>query len=592
MKPTLPTLSLIALSLLASYAPSSYAASADSAALSAANHEQTFAAFSERFLEAYWQQYPEAAIAVGYYQHAARLVVPDDAARAAELAFAQHWLAEANKFDASRLSDAERTDLALIKNQLEPTAWFQQQFRAFEWDPSEYNVANGFALLLNTAYAPLDERLRSVLTRLPQVPAYYAAAQAAIKQPTREHTELAISQNRGAVSLLGAALEKQVADSGLSRAEKTLFVTRLSAARRAINAYVSWLEAKKKTLDGGKARSFRIGQTAYDKKFAYQIQSGYSAEQLYQRALAEKETLHARMDTLADELWPRYLPTIKKPSDRLEKIGALIEKLSENHVKRDEFVPEIKRQIPQLEQWVREHKLLTLDPSRPLVVRETPEYMRGVAGASISAPGPYDPKANTYYNVTPLTEYTPEQAESYLREYNHWILQILNIHEAVPGHYVQLLYANKSPSKIKSLFGNGAMVEGWAVYSERMMLESGYGGNTPEMWLMYSKWNLRVVCNAIVDYRVHTQNASEADTLKLLTREAFQSETEARGKWRRATLSSVQLTSYFAGYAEIYDFRESLKKAQGERFDLRAFHEEFLSFGSAPVGMVKRLMTR
>ena len=152
----------------------------------------------------------------------------------------------------------------------------------------------------------------------------------------------------------------------------------------------------------------------------------------------------------------------------------------------DDFLPEIRRQIPLLQDWVISHKLLTMDPKRPLQVRATPIYQRGVAGASVDAPGPYRPQDRTFYNVTPLDGETPEQAESSLSEYNHWILQILNIHEAIPGHYAQLVHANKSPSIVKSVFGNGAMVEGWAVYGERMMLESGYGGNTPEMWLMYS----------------------------------------------------------------------------------------------------------
>ncbi len=308
--------------------------------------------------------------------------------------------------------------------------------------------------------------------------------------------------------------------------------------------------------------------------------------------MAEKERLHERMDGITVELWPEYFPDTEIPADRLERIGMLIDRLSDNHIAPGEYFAEIERQIPLLEAFVRENELLDQDPDKPLTVRETPLYMRGSgAGASISAPGPFNPGAETYYNVTPLDEYTPEQAESYLREYNHWMLQILNIHEAVPGHYTQLVHANKTPSLVKSLFYNGAMVEGWAVYSERMMLEEGWGDNEPEMWLMYGKWNLRVVCNAILDYAVHVLGASEEDILDLLKREAFQEDTEATNKWRRATLSQVQLTSYFAGYAEIYDFREQRKRELGEEFDLQEFHNEFLSYGNAPVSVIKDLMT-
>ena len=268
----------------------------------------------------------------------------------------------------------------------------------------------------------------------------------------------------------------------------------------------------------------------------------------------------------------------------------MIDHLSVKHVTRDKFFEEIERQIPELGAFVEEKNLLDQDPTRPLVVRVTPEYQRGIAGASINPPGPYDATANTYYNVSPLDAYTDEQAESYLREYNHWILQILNIHEAIPGHYTQLMHANKSPSKIKSIFANGAMIEGWAVYAERMMLENGYADNELEMQLMYSKWNLRVVVNTIIDYSVQVLGMDRATALDLMMKEAFQERTEAEGKWRRATLSQVQLTSYFNGFAEILALREEIKEMLGEQFNLKDFHNSFLSYGNAPVAVIRKLM--
>ena len=233
-----------------------------------------------------------------------------------------------------------------------------------------------------------------------------------------------------------------------------------------------------------------------------------------------------------------------------------------------------------------------MDPSKPLVVRKEPDYMAGVAGASISAPGPYDKLGNTYYNVGSLSGWPKEKSESYLKEYNHYILQILNIHEAIPGHYTQLVYSNQSPSIIKSILGNGSMVEGWAVYSERMMLEEGYGNNDPAMWLMYYKWNLRATCNFILDYDVHTGSLTKEAALKFLTEEAFQQQTEAENKWRRVQLTQVQLTSYFNGFTEIYELREEMKKILGDKFNLKQFHEKFLSYGSSPVRVIRELMLK
>ena len=246
--------------------------------------------------------------------------------------------------------------------------------------------------------------------------------------------------------------------------------------------------------------------------------------------------------------------------------------------------------MPIIQKFMDDNELLDSDPTRPLVVRLAPEYQRGFAGASVNAPGPYDATANTYYNVSPLDDYTEEQAESYLREYNHWILQILNIHEAIPGHYTQLMHSNKSPSKIKAIFGNGAMIEGWANYSERMMLEAGYGNNEPEMWLMWKKWSLRSVVNTILDYSIQVLGMEKEEALALMLNEGFQEQTEAEGKWRRATISQVQLTSYFNGYTEIYGFREELKQKMGDAFDLKTFNNKFLSYGSAPVPVIRALM--
>jgi uncharacterized protein (DUF885 family) len=281
-----------------------------------------------------------------------------------------------------------------------------------------------------------------------------------------------------------------------------------------------------------------------------------------------------------------------KPEDRAQKIAMMIDKLSANHVKREDVFSTIQAQIPVLQDWIRDHHLVDLDPKRPLQVRIMPAYLRGVSIANVEAPGPFRPHDKTYYNVSPLDNLTPEQAESTLREHNYWVMQILSIHEGVPGHYVQLQHANRSPSVIKSLFGNGAMIEGWAVYSERMMMESGYGGNTPEMWLMYYKWNLRAVCNTLLDYSVHVLNMSEADAKRFLTQEAFQTEAEANGKWKRVQYTSVQLASYFSGYSDLMALREQRKQALGDKFDLYQFNEQFLSYGSAPIRMIKQLMVK
>jgi len=552
--------------------------------------EQQAQTFSAQFIESLWQLSPTWALYSGYHKFDSKLVVPDDFSRQQSLDFVKAQRAQLSMVDQSKLSASTRIDMALITNTLDSIEWDIKTFKSWQWQPSQYNVAGGFAQIINGKYAPLDERLSSVLERLSLVAQYYQAARANIANPTLEHTKLAVMQNKGALGVFSDELIEKAQQSGLSSQDKALFESRVLEARQAVMSHIDWLENLSQDLTKNGARSFRIGSDLYEQKFALDIQSDLSAKELYNKALNDKKIVLSDMAKISDKLWTKYFPNKAKPSTPQQMISQMIEKLSVKHVKRENFVDEIRNQIPALEAFVNDKNLITLDKDKPLVVRETPAYMRGFAGASISAPGPYDKKANTYYNVTPLDNMSDEQAESYLREYNHWVLQVLNIHEAVPGHYTQLVYSNKSPSLVKSLFGNGAMVEGWAVYSERMMLEEGYGDFEPELWLMYYKWNLRVITNTILDYEIHNKNISRAQGLALMMDGAFQQRAEAQGKWHRATISQVQLTSYYSGYRDIYDLRDEYKANKGADYNVKTFHDQFLSYGSAPVKFVRQLM--
>jgi uncharacterized protein (DUF885 family) len=551
-----------------------------------------FDLYKQNFVEALWKLYPGWASSVGYHKYDSILILPDEPQRAKEIAFFNSNLDSLKRFNLGHLSDQNKTDHHLVEEYLKAGSWNITSLKSYEWDPSNYNVCGSFAEMLNNNYDSIDTRLHNFYLRMASVPAYYEAAKKNIKNPTIEHTDLSISQNLGGISVFENDLDEALKKSKLNHTEKDKIKTRAGESVKAIRDYAGWL----KKYDNLHPRSFRLGKDLYARKFEFDIQSGYSAEEVYEKALEHKKDLHKKMFGITKELWPKYLKDKPLPADTLKAIKEMIDVLSVKHVKPDSFQTAIEHQIPLLVDFVNKKKLIYLDPSKPLVVRKEPAYMAGLAGASISSPGPYDKNGNTYYNVGSLSGWTKERAESYLREYNYYILQILNIHEAIPGHYTQLIYSNRSPSIIKSIFGNGAMVEGWAVYTERMMLENGYGAPNgsgkaePEMWLMYYKWNLRSTCNTILDHSVHSKNMNKEEALSLLTREAFQQQAEAEGKWRRVTLSQVQLCSYFTGYTEIYEFREELKKNMGDKFDLKQFHEKFLSYGSAPVKYIKELM--
>lgn len=544
-----------------------------------------FDGYKDNFVSTLWKTYPDWASSVGFHKYDSILLVPNNEERQKQLDFANAQLDSLKSYSIDNLSDKNKIDYHMIKNQLDGIIFSIKELKSSHWNPAEYNVCGAFAEILNGNYDSLEVRLKAFNAKMDNIPAYYEAAKQNIKNPTVEHTELAISQNLGGSTVFQDDLKNALEKSKLSKTEKEAILSKAVVSVKAITDYADWL----KKLENKTPRSFRLGSALYAKKFDCDIQSGYSVDEIYKIAVDHKKDLHDKMFVLADKLWTKYKGNAVKPTDKLELIKQVIDVISLKHTTPEKFQSEIEKQIPELTAYVKAKDLLYIDPSKPLVVRKEPAYMAGVAGASISAPGPYDKNGNTYYNVGSMSGWTKENAESYLREYNDYILQILNIHEAIPGHYTQLVYSNQSPSIIKSILGNGAMIEGWAVYAEKMMLESGYK-NSDEMWLTYYKWNLRTTCNTILDISVHTKNMSKEEAINLLTKEAFQQQAEADGKWKRVTLSQVQLCSYFTGYTEIYNLREELKKKQGDKFNLKQFHEKFLSFGSAPVKFIKELM--
>ncbi len=547
-----------------------------------------FAVYEQTFLDGLWKLNPDWATGEGYHKYDSLLLVPSSKNRDKQLDFAKLQLDSLSRYDVTTLSEENQIDYHLIQNQMQYTQWQIQQLKQYQWDPSQYNVIGSFATILNEHYAPLAKRLRSFYQKMAFVPDYYKEAEKQIKNPVAELTQLAIEQHLGGVSVIEKDFGDSLRKSSIPEAEQKLMLDRAAASATAIKAYADWLKAFK----NDHPRSFRLGKEFYDDKFKYELQSQYTSQQIFNAAMDRKKYVHKAMAKISRDLWPKYFGTKSMPTDSLQLISQVIDTIASQHTTVAEFQSTISNEIPKLTSFVNEKGLVTLDPSKPLVVRKEPAYMAGVAGASMSSPGPYDKDGNSYYNVGSLANYSPEKAESYLREYNNYTLQILSVHEAIPGRYVQLIYSNQSPSLIKSIFANNAMIEGWAVYGEQMMIDAGFGGDAPEMKLMWYKWHLRSVCNMILDYSVHAGGMTKEQAITMLTHEAFQQQAEAENKWTRVTETSVQLDCYFTGYKEIMDLRNAYKKDKGDSYNLKDFNEKFLSYGSAPVKYIKEAMMR
>jgi len=546
--------------------------------------------FSDHFLNAYWSINPDYAIYEGYYKNAEMTVIPDDKSRAQLEKFIIDWENKLHAYDPNSLNSSNQSDWAVIDLDLRTNLWKLKTLKEWEWNPAEYNIAGPISRLMESNYAPLEHRLRIIFTRLKAASAYYSAAKKSIFNPSRVHTDLALVQSQGTLTLIGTELESKLRQSRLDREEIKTDLLTLIQARAAVVDYITYLKEIKVKLGDTGGRSFRLGSVLYNEKFNFENPGSSGAEALYRYALSEKDSVLSKMNALSDELWFLYFKNKPKPKDRLVKIAQTIDIVSKQHSAPKDYVHNLRVLLSDLSEYVKTNKLVELDPRLPIGVREMPAYERGISFGNAESPGPYDATAAGYFNIIPPETYPAEKVDSLLREYNSWTTQIFTIHEAMPGHLVQLQHANKSPSKIRAVFSNSTMIEGWAVYSERMMLESGWGHNSPELMLMYWKWYLRSVLNTIVDHDVHVGNRSEAYVKALIVNEGFQSEEEASIKWRRAELSSVQLTCYFSGFSQIYHFRDTWKKEQGERYNVENFNEAFLSYGSVPVGTIINLM--
>lgn len=555
------------------------------------NTDKSFASFETKFLDSYWKQYPSGSINVGYGKYYDKLIVPDSATFADNVAFSKKYLAELNALPFNELNENNKISCHIIQNQLESDIWYTTVFKQQEWDASIYNISSSCDYILNQPYAPLDERLTILRHYLENSDAYYKAALANLKQPTKEHLEMAISQNLGGLGVFGKSLTDSISISHLNAADKDSLQKNIGKATNAMNNYVSSL--KKMAADKNfKFKDYRIGKALFAEKFKYDLATDFTPEQIYEKAVADKTFYHNKMYVTANKVWKKYYPTQAPPKDSLELIRMVLSKIQDNHPTPANFFKLLTNQVTQLKKFIIEKDLFDFDTaSTPIKVRYMPEYARGFALASAEFIPPYQKKGTTYYNIDDLTLYPAAKAESALRETNFYSSQILSIHEAVPGHCLQGIYNNKkSPDVVRSVFQNGAMIEGWAVYCESMMVEEGWGNHEPEIELALGVWKLRELANVIIDYDIQCLNKPKEDIVQLLTKECFQTDQQVQEKYHRATVSQVQLCSYYSGSTAIQQLREDYKKKMGDKYSLKAFHEKFLSYGSSPVKYIRERM--
>lgn len=543
------------------------------------------------YLDGEFRRHPVYATQQGSHDHDDRLDDLSPAARAKDVEAARRTLADVKKeiaFD--KLSRNGQIDFEIFTHSLDYSLWSAANDNRFEFDPRAYGefISDSVFILFTQSTLPRERNVQNAARRIADVPKVVAAAKAGLKNPPKILTEVTIRRNQGAI----AFYEKDIWEFAGETPGSEPLATPCRAAVAALKDYQTWLE---KELLPRSTGEWRLGAEKFARKLALELDAGLTAAEVLALAEAEADRVEREMYYVAKQLWAKLFPGRPVPPDdapgRRAATASVLAELGKDHGRPENLLADVRKTVDGIRTFIREKRILTLPDPDTCKIVEMPEFQRGFSAAYLNPAPPLDPKADSLYAVAPPPrDWSAERVATFFREYNTPMLQVLTIHEAYPGHYVQLAYANRCPSLVRKVLYSGVFAEGWAVYTEQMMLDQGYGSGDLSLRLHQLKFYLRAVLNAILDHRMHCTGMTDEEALALLMGRGFQTEAEAVGKVARAKQSSTQLSTYFVGRTAFYRLRQDVQRRRGDGFDLGAFHEAVLGHGTLPVKYLPELV--
>ena len=477
------------------------------------------------------------------------------------------------KLDAKALNPEQHADIDIMRDAIQATRLDIEDVQSYRHNPTIYVELIGNALYTPYVlhYAPAEQRFKHIIQRLSGIPDLVRQAEQNLVDSPEIWNKVAREENAGNIDLIDGVLRtscpKSLGKDYMQAAEPALI------ALRAFNEFLEGTLAKR-TAD------WRLGKVRYAKKFSYVLATGKTPDALLKEAEADLAQTRDEMAQLAAP---------KTVDEALADVAL-------HHATPHTYMAAAKQSLATATAFVTAKDLVTLPPNSNLQVIDTPVFMRGIYGVGGFNQAPaLEPRLGAFYWVTPIGDSWPQaRIDSKLREYNDSGLAHLTVHEAMPGHYVQAEYANnvqpRSRRLLRSIFGNGPYVEGWAVYTQQLMAEQGYLSDTPGYRLTLAKQKLRVLANTILDVRLQTLGMSDQEALDLMTKGTYQETEEATAKLQRAKLSSCQLPTYYAGYKGWLAVREHYRAVHGEAIGLKQFHEAGLREGAVPLPVLDELL--
>ncbi|PKK82766.1 MAG: DUF885 domain-containing protein [candidate division Zixibacteria bacterium HGW-Zixibacteria-1] len=546
-----------------------------------------FEQLANRYIEKMIEMNPEWATELGDHRYDHRLNDYSMENIAKNMTHDLAYLDSLKTFDPAKLNDTNKIDYALLVDGIKAGIFDDDTVRAYEWAPGRYNPGGAIYTLLINDFAPLAERLKSVKGRLQAVPGLLEQAKTNLKNPPKIQTETALIQIKGTINLVKNDLNAWLDSVPEMKAEIEPVQKEAVAA---LETYAEWLAKDLLPRSNG---DFRIGEDMYRRKMHHRLQTDLTMEDILRMAEEEMVATQEEIYQTALPLYKQYFPKksdSKSLADRKKVVKAVLDRMAEDHPDAGNIVECATACLKEAEDFVRDKELVTL-PGEPVEVVIMPEFERGFAVAYCESPGPLEKGQKTFYSISPPpSDWDANQVTSYFREYNNTMLYDLTVHEAMPGHYLQAAHANqfKAPTLVRVIYGSGPFSEGWATYSEQVMVAAGFGG--PELKMQMLKMRLRMLINAIIDRKIHTAGMTEQEAMDMMMNEGYQEQGEAAGKWRRACLSSVQLSSYYVGNIEINRIRKDYQAKMGDRFNMKEFHDKLLSYGTPPPKYVRQMM--
>jgi uncharacterized protein (DUF885 family) len=564
--------------------------------------DRAFARLAGEYLDDRAERHPELATGLGDHRFDDRLADPSPAALAAERHALDGWAARLDALDRGALSAEHRVDAAMMADSVARRVFELDELAEHTWNPLLANPGRAIYQLLARDFAPLPDRLASVAGRLDQVPAVLAEARRQLGAMPRVHLETAIGQFDGTIALVDQQINAALAAAPSCRPR--LAEVR-PAALEALAEHRAWLSARLGSAAPGPDgdRDPRIGPERFARKLSLTLSAAADADAILARAQDDLDRVSEQIASLAASMAgpaTAGAATAREATAREATAGPpvvrqVLDRLAEDVPDDATILGFCRDALAAQIDFVTDRRLVSVYDD-PVEVITMPEIDRGVAVAYCDSPGPLEPAPlPTFIAVSPTpADWTPQRVASFYREYNRHMVHDLMVHEAMPGHYLQLQHSRRfagSRTSIRAALRSGSFVEGWAVYAERIMAEQGYrgDGDPRAVRMQQLKMQLRTIINAILDARIHGHGMTEAEAMALMTERGHQEEGEAAGKWRRALLTSAQLSTYYVGYTEVSDLSGDLRAADPALAD-REVHDRILAHGSPPARLLRTLV--